>query len=253
MATKSAGKTACYVYGIVPADVEVNKDSRGLGGKVSVIRHKDIGALVSEVGTDKPLGKPEDLAMHAKLLDSAAAETPVLPIRFGAVLSDEQAVAEELLSGHYDEFVAALRELEGKAQYVVKGRYDEKAILSEVLSGNEDAQRLREAIRGKEPDAARDDRIALGEMVNNEITARRDADTRRVVDVMDKLGFPANVREPTHEEDAVHVACLAETQRQSELEDALTELAQEWADRVHLRLLGPLAAYDFVVTPDPEG
>lgn len=253
MATKSAGKTACYVYGIVPADVEVNKHSKGLGGKVSVKRHEDIAALVSDIATDKPLGKPEDLAMHAKLLDSAAAETPVLPIRFGAVLTDEQAVVDELLSEHHDEFAAALHELEGKAQYVVKGRYDEKAILNEVLSGNEDAQRLREAIRGKDPDAARDERIALGELVNNEVTARRDVDTRRVVDIMDKLGFPANVREPTHEEDAVHVACLAETQRQSELEDALTELADEWADRVHLRLLGPLAAYDFVVTPDPEG
>lgn len=52
----------------------------------------------------------------------------------------------------------------------------------------------------------------------------------------------------TCEQDAVHVACLAETAKQSELEDAVDRLAREWDGRVELRLLGPVAAYDFIVT-----
>jgi hypothetical protein len=62
-----------------------------------------------------------------------------------------------------------------------------------------------------------------------------------------------NVREPTHEEEAVQVALLADVERQDELEQVLSALVQEWDGRVEMKLLGPQAAYDFVVTPKPEG
>ena len=113
-----------YVYGIVPADVEAEKDAVGVcDGPVSIVKHGDIAALVSEISVDRPLGKPEDLRTHAHVLDGTSRVAPVLPLRFGAVMTDEDAVAEELLAAHAEEFAAALEELEGRAQYVVKGRY----------------------------------------------------------------------------------------------------------------------------------
>jgi hypothetical protein len=247
-------QTATYVYGILPADIEADPEARGVGGKpISVVRQGDLAALVSEVATDQALGKPEDLEAHAHLLDAAAAQAPVLPLRFGAVLRSPEAVADELLAANHDQFVAALRELEGRAQYVIRGRYDEKAILSEVLAENEQAAQLREQLRGKPEDATRNERIMLGELVNNAIAAKREVDTRDVVEMLDSLGFTVNVREPTHEEDAVHVAFLAETAQQAELEEAIGELADGWEGRVNLRLIGPLAPYDFVVTQQPQG
>ncbi|WP_196771136.1 GvpL/GvpF family gas vesicle protein, partial [Mycobacterium colombiense] len=53
-----------YVYGIVPADVQVEEHARGVGdppAKVDVVREGDIAALISDVPTDRPLGTPEDL------------------------------------------------------------------------------------------------------------------------------------------------------------------------------------------------
>lgn len=249
--------TVTYVYGIVPADVEADPDARGVGdppGRVSVVRHGDIAALVSDIAADHPLGKPEDLATHAQLLDAAAAETPVLPIRFGAAVTTREAVAEELLSAHHDEFAAALRELEGRAEYVVKGRYVQRAILSEVLAENEEAAQLREQIRDQPEDqpedATRNERIALGELVNNAIASKREVDTQRVVEMLEPLAVTLNVREPTHDEDAVYVACLVETAKQKQLEDAVGSAAREWEGRVEMRLLGPLAPYDFVTTAE---
>jgi hypothetical protein len=83
------------------------------------------------------------------------AQVPVLPLRFGAVVTTAQAVAEELLAAHHDRFAAALHELEGRAEYLVKGRYMEAAILAEVLSENEQAARLQDRIQSKDPDATR--------------------------------------------------------------------------------------------------
>jgi hypothetical protein len=54
------------------------------------------------------------------------------------------------------------------------------------------------------------------------------------------------VRPPTHDEDAANVALLVDAARRDEFEGAVDRLAQEWRDRVDVRLLGPLAPYDFV-------
>ncbi|MEU6645331.1 GvpL/GvpF family gas vesicle protein [Saccharomonospora sp. NPDC046836] len=249
-------QTACYVYGIVPADVESDSGARGIGDPprpISVVRHGDIAALVSQIDVDTPLGRPEDLAAHARILDATAVEAPVLPLRFGAVVSDERAVAEELLAQHQDDFVAALGALEGRAEYVLKGRYEEQAILREVLAENEDAVHLREAIRDKPADATRNERIALGELITNVIAAKREADIRMAVGALRELDVTVAVREPTHERDAVHLACLTDVAKQPELERAAGALAERWKGRVEVRLLGPLAPYDFVTTQQPQG
>lgn len=249
-------ETAVYVYGIVPADVETDPDARGVGdppAPVTTVRGERIAALVSEIPRDKPLGRPEDLTAHAGLLDAAAAEVPVLPLRFGAVVPDEEAVVEDLLKANEDDFAAALDELEGRAQYVVKGRYVEKAILSEILDEDEELARLRDEIRGKPEDATRGQRMALGEQIGHAIAAKRTADTQRMLDALNALGVQISSREPTHEQEAVHLACLAETAKQADLEAAVEELARDWQGRVEVRLLGPLAAYDFVVTQRPGG
>jgi hypothetical protein len=248
--------TGIYVYGIVPADVEVEKEAKGIGDpptKVEVIREGDIAALVSSVAIDAPIGKPEDLQAHARLLDGTASVAPVLPLRFGAVMSDADAVASELLESNHDQFARALGELEGRAEYVVKGRYDAEAILSEVLSESEQARDLREDIRDKPEDATRDSRIALGELVAKAIEAKRGVDTKTVLNEIGGLVGQVNNREPTHELDAVHIAVLAEVDRQGDLEAAMQKLAENWKGRVELRLLGPLAAYDFVVTSKGSG
>jgi hypothetical protein len=244
-----------YVYGIVPADVQVEQHAKGIGDpptKVEVIREGDIAALVSTVPTGQPLGKPECLQAHARLLDGTAAVSPVLPMRFGAVMTDAEAVADELLRSNHDEFAGALKALEGHAEYVVKGRYDESAILSEILSESEQARQLSEQIHDKPEEASRDSRIALGEYVANALEAKRNADTKAVVKEINGIAKQVNNREPTHELDAVQVALLAETKRQGELETAVEKLGENWRGRVELRLLGPLAAYDFVISRKPE-
>src|SRR5688500_16750044 len=86
-----------YIYGIVPSDVEVDPSARGIGDppiQVQAIRRGEIAALVSEIDIDSPIGRPQDLLAHESLLDATAAEVPVLPVRFGAVVGSLDAVAD---------------------------------------------------------------------------------------------------------------------------------------------------------------
>lgn len=254
-AENNAG-TAVYVYGIVPGDVQVEEHAQGIGdppAEVEVIREGDIAALVSPITVDRPLGTPEDLQAHARLLDGTAGVAPVLPLRFGAVMTDAESVAAELLREHYDEFAAALAALEGHAEFVVKGRFVEQGFLGELLSENEQARALRDDIRDKPEEASRNSRMALGELISAAIEAKRQVATQAVIDELNGVAKQVNAREPTHEWDAVSLALLAEVEHRSAVEKVVERLSQDWAGLMELRVLGPLASYDFVVTASPAG
>ena len=244
-----AQRSAWYVYGIIPSYAEAAGQAGGIGdppAAISLVREGDVAAIVSEVELGRPLGTPEDLVAHQRLLDDVAAEMPVLPMRFGAVLSSRDAVATELLSEHRDQFAATLAGLDGMAEYIVRGRYDQRALLASVLASHGEAASLARQIRGTDEYQTRNQRITFGEIVTVAIEEQRQADTTQAAAVLERLGTALVVRDPTHEEDAVHLAVLARLDRQAELERAVHELASDWHDRVTLRLLGPLAPYDFV-------
>ena len=245
-----------YVYGIFPPDIELSGEQAGVGdppGLLRLVRSGDLAALVSEVDLTRPLGTPGDLRAHQEILDRSAAALPVLPLRFGAVMAGDDAVARELLEPHEEEFTAVLAELEGRAEYMVRGRYDQDVILAEVLAENPEAERLRRAIRDADPDASRDARITLGELVSQAITSKRETDTQVLGDRLAGLCVASLVREPTHDLDAVHVAFLLDEDQAGKLDEVIADLADRWDGRVELRVLGPMAAYDFVGAADPGG
>jgi hypothetical protein len=212
-----------FVYGILPADIEVAADMPGVGerpGPLRDVRFGGVAALISEVDLSGLLGSPDDLRTHREILDATATEVPVLPLRFGTVLASEQAVAEELLAAHHDEFTTALDQLEGRAEFQVKGCYVEEAV--------------------------------LGEVSNEAVTARREEDTRALMQAMEGLCVASVAREPARDLDAVHVAFLVAVDQEAEVERVIEDLACQWEGRVEVQLLGPMAAYDFAGTAQPE-
>jgi hypothetical protein len=199
-----------YVYGVLPADIEVADEIQGVGenpGPLAVVYSDGLAALISEVDLPGRLGSPEDLRTHREILDSTAIDLPVVPLRFGTVFTGEGSVADELLVPRHDEFATALEQLEGRAQFLVRGRYVDEAP-----------------------------------------TDRWEEDTRALQQAMAGLSVDSVVHEPAHEREAVHVAFLIDVDEEREVELVIDDLGREWAGRIELRLLGPMAAYDFVMT-----
>jgi hypothetical protein len=242
------------VYGILPDDIEVTEDTPGVGehpGLLRDVRFDGLSALISDVDMSGRLGSPEDLRTYREILDGTAGEVPVVPLRFGTILASEDAVAE-LLAARHEEFTAALERLEGRAEFQVKGRYVEDAVLEKVVSQNKQAARLRHAVQGKNPDAARTARIELDQLMNETVTAWREQDTRTVRRAMKGVCAVSAARKPTGKLDAVNVAFLVDVDEEHEVERVIESLAREWEGRIDLQLLGPMAAYHFTRTAQPE-
>lgn len=249
-------RSALYIYGVLPADVEIDPEATGVGEPptpIGLLTHGGIAALVGEISPGVRLGTPQDFAAHARILDEAAAEVPVLPLRFGAVMTDRDAVIEEFLAPYEQQFSETLRSLEGRRQLVVKGRYVEQALLREILDEMPKARQLQQRIANADEAASREERIALGELIGKSVEARRAADTRHLAGRLGEAGIEFKFREPTHEFDAVHLACLVERADEERLREECTRFARDQEGRIELRLLGPMAAYDFVDVGPPEG
>lgn len=239
-----------FLYGIVPSDVEPQSGVEGVGspaGQISAIRQDDLAALVSEVPLDQPVGRPDDLKAYQYLLDETAAVAPVLPVRFGTVMGTPDAVAEWLGNGH-DEFTEALDNVDGRVQYNVRGRFDEEAFIGAFLAEDRSAAQLADRVRGKEEAAVRQDRIQLGQLIAQAVEQRQQAHNRELLEAVNQHAVASAILPPSTEMDAVDVAALVEAEKVDGFVQAVEQFAGERQD-IHMRLLGPLAPYDFVVQP----
>lgn len=243
-----AAEPACYVYGVVSDSAPEPATAQGVGdppAPVTLVRHRGVAALVSEVDPGASLGSPADLRAHANVLDTVAQQAPTLPFRFGGVVRDVQAVTDELLGPFGDTFAAALEDLGDRAQFAVRGEYRQGTVLQEILADRPDIAELNDQTRELSEEAGHYQRIQLGEMVSGEMEARRQQDTSVLLERLTPLTAAASANAVSADL-AVDVAFLVESERRQEFEAAVEELARDWAGRIDVRLLGPLAPYDFV-------
>jgi len=240
---------ACYVYGVVPASARLPDQLRGLGptGQVRLIRAAEIAAVVGEVSLDRALGTRADLTGHEGVLDALVdAGVAVAPMRFGAVVADEQAVTDELLGPHDEHFTELLRDLTGRAQYTLTGRYEEEPVLREVLEQYPEIRALQEQIAGLSAEQAYHERLHLGEMIVGALEDKQRQDGADLLDVLTPYAVDVVVREPAQADGVVDAAFLIADERRDEFDAAVEECGRQLAGRVRLRLLGPVPAYDFM-------
>jgi hypothetical protein len=239
--------SAVYVYGLVPAGTQLPEGLTGLGpsGRVWLVEHGDVAAVVGDVPEDRPLGTRADLLAHEGVVDGLAAAGAILPMRFPAVV-EESGVVEELLGPNHDRFAADLAELEGRVQFTLKGRYLEDAVVREVVEGDEEIGALSARVRELPEDASYYDRVRLGELIVAALEKRREQEATQMLERLQPFVVGAVPHAPAQPEDVLDAGFLVDRARQQEFEDAVENLGRDLDGRVRMRLLGPLAPYDFV-------
>jgi Gas vesicle synthesis protein GvpL/GvpF len=237
----------CYVFGVVPAGAPVPEPGdEGPASDLRLVEVGEVAALVGSTPADRGLGRAADLLAHDRVLaEVVATGTPVLPMRFGAVVTDEAAVQEELLRAHHDHFVEVLNTLRGRVQYTVSVRYEQDTVLRQVLDEHPEIARLRAADTGSETKEAFDRRLRMGELVVRALERLRPTDVAAVLQELgDDLDFRS--RQPSSPDEVLEAAFLVEAAHAGDFEDRVEELARRNTGRLRVRLVGPSPAYDFV-------
>ena len=237
--------TGCYVYAVVPAGT----DPDGLLGvddqEVHLVEAGDVAVAVSPLDLDRPPGRRAELLAHSRVVDGLAARGPVVPVRFGSVVLDEDAAVDEVLSDDRD-LVALLERLAQVAQLNLRASYVEEEVLAEVVGSDPVVADLRERTRDLPPGTMHPDLVRLGERVSKALDRVREHDRAELLGEVEPLTQALRVRQVGGTDGLLDVALLVDREHLVAVEERLEELAEAVHPRIRLRLVGPVPPYDFV-------
>jgi Gas vesicle synthesis protein GvpL/GvpF len=245
-------KQNVWVYGIVPAGAALEELERREGlPDVWVVEAGDLGAIVGNAPNGDAKETRNQALAHARVLEAAVVDAPVVPFRFGIIVSGDQEVGSDLLDAYHDNLAPLLERLEDRLQMTLKVYYLEDAVLREIVDSEPEIAQLREAMREGPEEATRDVRARLGELVSTAVEQRRERDSADILERLKPVSVAAVVEGLEKEFMVLHAPFLVERDRRQEFEETLEEVAQERQERMSFRLLGPMPAYNFIDVEEP--
>ena len=237
---------ALYVYGIVEARSRAPSERGIADAPLRLIEGDGSAALVSEIDGDRVRLGRDAVLRHARVLEQALELGPVLPMRFGVVMSGPEEVQTRLLEEHAEELRAQLTDFSGKVEIRIRAVYDEESLMHEVVRGNPEIASLREAVRAGSEDATYYDRIRLGEMVATGVERRRERDAEAIVDALAAGALAVEVGGPTHERVVVQASFLVERDRLAKFDQIVDDIAAGYGGGIRFKYTGPLPPHSFV-------
>jgi hypothetical protein len=183
---------------------------------------------------------------HAHVLERALELGPVLPMRFGVVMSGPEEVRSRLLEDHAEELRAQLTEFAGKVEIRIRAVYDEEALMHEVVRGNPEIASLRDTVRAGSDDATYYDRIRLGELVAAGVERLRERDAEAIVDTLAAAALAVEVGDSTHERVVVQASFLVERDRLPKFDRIVDDIAGSYGGGIRFKYTGPLPPHSFV-------
>jgi Gas vesicle synthesis protein GvpL/GvpF len=246
-------KRNVWVYGVVPADASLEELERRSDRlpDVSVVEAGDLAAIVGDVPEDDAKATRDQALGHARVLEAAVVDAPVVPFRFGIVVPGDDEVASELIDPRRDELKQLLDRVEGRVQMTLKVYYDEDAVLHEIVDEEPEIGELREKMSQGPKEATRDIRVRVGELVNNALEERRQRDSKEILEQLKPVSIAAVAEGLEKEFMVLNAPFLVERDRVEEFENAVEDVADDRKERMHFRLLGPMPAYNFIDVEEP--
>jgi hypothetical protein len=239
-----------YLYGIVPEPPPEPPQLPAVGdakGQIRLIGSGDCVAVASDVPGTFVEATAIDLQRHSDVLQELLSNTSALvPLRFGTVYPDDEAVRRELLESRSDELEALLQRVENRVEARLKSFYVEEAVLGEIVAEQPRIAELRRRTQALPPDATYYDRIQLGELVASALAAKRGRDSERILAALAPLAADYVVEEESHEWSILTVSFLVQRSALEDFHSGVSAFVDGAAQRLQLRCVAPLPPYSFV-------
>lgn len=243
---KYAGK---YIYCIIKSPKSFKFKLTGIGGeKVGLIVSRNLAAVVSDSPVkDHPLTR-ENTTTHLKIIEEIMRlYSPVLPVSFGTVAEDNDAIKKKLLVPKQNEFLRALKNIEGKIELNLKAIWlDMDKIFQKVVLGNPELQRIQKRFSGKM--VTRDVAIEVGKLIEDELARRKEKIIEDEILPMLEGMFIEHKRMPLLGEQMIfNLAFLISENKQKEFDGLIKHLDDKYrAENILFKYIGPTPPFNFV-------
>ena len=238
-----------YVYGVIPAAEAARwPGTAGLDGPardVRTVTEGGLAALVSDLPPGHTPGRREDIEAHRRVLSLAIQSATTIPMRFGMVMEDDDAVRQRLLARHGSELGDLIRSLDGHVQMMVKAFYAEDALLADVLGSHPDLARESAALEQRPDAETHAARVRLGELVSHAVDARRAEVESALLGRLAPVAAEVRVEPGTSERLALSAQVLVHRDNRPALDETIRELGDALSGVLAFRYVGPLPPYSF--------
>jgi hypothetical protein len=237
-----------YVYGLVRAgDIYpvAAPAVRDPNARVGTIDCGGVAALVSPIDGVEIMPRRRDLLAHARVLEQAMVDRPVLPMRFGIIVPNVGALARMIVR-HQRDLLALLDEIDGRIEVGIKASWNEQIVWPEIAAAHPDLAAAGRDLHSGGAQRTYYDRIELGRAIAGAIEDKRMAERRRLLDLVSPLA--TRVKELPAADDMMfaHVALLVEKSIEPKLFESVASFERAQSARLVCKYVAPIPPYNFV-------
>ncbi len=213
--------------------------------QVYAIDHGGLRAVVSD--TLSPRVRPErrNITAHQAVLNSLMEQETVLPMRFGVIARNAEAV-KKLLEANHKSIKEHFERLKGRVEMGLRVSWDTSNIYEYFVATHPVLRETRDEVWSKSTNIQRDQKVELGRLYESLRTAARKDCAEKVKEVL--LNYCDDIVENPvkREKDVMNLACLVERKHMDEFAKGVFQ-ASKLFDNVYLfDYTGPWAPHNFV-------
>lgn len=247
VAERVSVKTGKYVYAIAPlADGAGVYGNIGMnGGQVYAISAGGTSAIVSDFAGAKVRPERQHIAAHHQVLRHLMTDCTVLPMVFGIVAENREAVTR-MLSQNQAAFLEQLARVEGKVEMGLRVVWAVPNIFEYLADADADLRALRDKLFGGGRQPSQGDKILLGRLFERTLNEQRTFHTRTVMAVLGSRCAEIKDTGARNEQEVMNLACLVGREAQGTFEEGVFEAAKRFDNNYSLDFTGPWPPHNFV-------
>jgi hypothetical protein len=237
-----------YIYAITRAGVPIPE---GLPcvcnpeAQLSLVPVGELAALVSTVHEPEIMAARRHMMMHTKILEATMAQATILPMRFGIIVDDVEAIVASVTPKRAD-LLAMLESLDDRIEAGIRASWNEAVLYKEIVAARPDIARSAEALAKVNPTAAYYDRIELGREVDSAMAVKRFEEKKALMARLMPFAVKRVDLPEGDDMNVMNVALLIDRSREDDLIGAVEAIDREENDRLKLKVVSPAPVYNFV-------
>jgi hypothetical protein len=246
-AIKTNSGRAKILYALCAAEGEIpSYKIKGLeAAAVYGLDHNGLRAVVSD--TLSPRIRPErrNITAHQSVLHYLMENETVLPMRFGVIARNAEAV-KKLLETNHKSIKEHIGRLKGRVEMGLRVSWDTSNIYEYFVATHPVLRDARDEVWNKSSNIQRDEKVELGRLYESLRDADRKESAEKVKEIL--LDYCEDIVENPvkREKDIMNLACLVERKRMDEFAKGVFQ-ASKLFDNVYLfDYTGPWAPHNFV-------
>ncbi|WP_295885837.1 GvpL/GvpF family gas vesicle protein [uncultured Thiohalocapsa sp.] len=219
---------------------------QGIGGNtVYSISTGDVSAVVSDIHSPKVRPERRNLMAHRAVLAHLLEVGSVLPMRFGVVAANAEAV-RDLLRVNNEAITEQLYRVRHRIEMGLRVSWDVANIYEYFVGMHPLLQEARDRLLALGDNAPRDEKIEVGRLFDRLVNEAREQYTEQVMEVMRNHCEEVMSNPTKKEKEVMNLACLIERDAQAEFERGVFEASKLFNNDYLFDYNGPWAPHNFV-------